>query len=68
MEGIGTLSPVDIRRVLADAATEFTPRLAESADLLGEAPGLLHERTPLPRGERLYLLPAGGQGFHLPPA
>lgn len=47
MDGIGTLSPVDIREVWADEAGDFTPWLAENADLLGEALGmdLLHEQT-----------------------
>ena len=47
MDGIGTLSPVDIREVWADEAKDFTPWLAENADLLGEALGmdLLHEQT-----------------------
>ena len=47
MEGIGTLSPVNIRPVWADEARAFTPWLAENTDLLGEALGmdLLHEET-----------------------
>lgn len=47
MEGIGTLSPVDVRKVWTDEARAFTPWLAENADLLGEALGmdLLHEET-----------------------
>ena len=47
MEGIGTLSPVDVREVWADEARDFTPWLAENADLVGEALGmdLLHEQT-----------------------
>ena len=47
MEGIGKLSPVDIRQVWADEARAFTPWLVENTDLLGEALGmdLLHEET-----------------------
>ena len=40
MEGIGTLSPVDVREVWADEARDFTPWLAENAGLVGEALGL----------------------------
>ena len=47
MDGIGALSTVDIREVWADEARDFTPWLAENADLLGEALGLdlVHEQT-----------------------
>ena len=47
MEGIGTLLPVDVRKVWPDEARDFTPWLAENSDLLGEALGmdLLHEQT-----------------------
>ena len=47
MKDIGTLSPVEIRKVWADEARVFTPWLAENTDLLGEALGmdLLHEET-----------------------
>ena len=47
MGGIGTLSPVDVREIWADEAGDFTPWLAENADLVGEALGmdLLHEQT-----------------------
>ena len=47
MEGIGTLSRVDIREVWPDEARCFTPWLAENADLFGEALGmnLVHEQT-----------------------
>ena len=47
MKCIGTLSPVDVRKVWADEARAFTPWLAENTDLLGEALGmdLLHEET-----------------------
>ena len=47
MEGIGVLSPVDIRKVWPDEAKDFTPWLAENADLLGEALGMdvVHEQT-----------------------
>ena len=47
MKGIGTLSPVDVRKVWADEARAFTPWLAENTDFLGEALGmdLLHEET-----------------------
>ena len=40
MDGVGTLSPVDIREVWADEAGDFTPWLAENAGLVGEALGL----------------------------
>ena len=47
MDRIGTLSPVEIRKVWPGEAKDFTPWLAENADLLGEALGmdLLHEQT-----------------------
>ncbi len=47
MDGIGTLSPVDVREVWATEAGDFTPWLAGNADLLGEALGmdLVHEQT-----------------------
>lgn len=47
MDSVGMLLPVDIRAVWATEAGEFTPWLAENADLLGEALGmdLLHEQT-----------------------
>ena len=47
MDGIGKLSPVEIRRLWADEAKDFTPWLAENTDLLAEALGmdLRHEQT-----------------------
>lgn len=47
MDGVGTLSPVDIRKVWPGEASDFIPWLAESADLLSEALGmdLVHEHT-----------------------
>lgn len=47
MDGVGTLSPVDVREVWATEAGDFTPWLAENAELLGEALGmdLVHEQT-----------------------
>lgn len=47
MVDLGTLSPVKARDVWSGESREFTPWLAENADLLGEALGmdLLHERT-----------------------
>ena len=47
MDGIGTLSTVDIRTVWPDEPTHFTPWLAKNAALLSEALGmeLLHEET-----------------------
>lgn len=48
MTDLGTLSPVNVRDVWPGGeAGEFTPWLAENADLLGEALGLdlVHERT-----------------------
>ena len=37
MDDIGTLSPVEIRQLWSDEAKDFTPWLAENADLLGKA-------------------------------
>ena len=47
MVDLGTLSPVKARDVWSGESREFTPWLAENADLLGEALGmdLVHERT-----------------------
>ena len=47
MVDLGTLSPVKARDVWSGESREFTPWLAENADLLGEALGmdLLHEQT-----------------------
>lgn len=47
MDGIGTLSPVDIRKVWPREASDFTPWLAENASRLGEVLGmdLVHEHT-----------------------
>lgn len=47
MNDIGTFSPVEIRQIWADEARDFTPWLAENADLLGKALGmdLLHEQS-----------------------
>ena len=52
MDGLGTLSPVGVRDVWSGESGEFTPWLAENADLLGEALGmdLLHEQTEAPVG------------------
>ena len=40
MDGIGKLSPVEIRRLWPDEAKDFTPWLAENTDLLAEALGM----------------------------
>ena len=47
MGDLGTLIPVGVREMWEDEARDFTPWLADHADLLGEAVGmdLLHERT-----------------------
>ncbi len=47
MSDLGTLIPVGVREMWEDEARDFTPWLAEHADLLGEAMGmdLLHEGT-----------------------
>ena len=47
MVELGTLSPVEVRDVWPSESGDFTPWLAENADLLSEALGmdLLHERT-----------------------
>lgn len=37
MDGIGSLLPVDVRKVRADEARDFAPWLAENTDLLGNA-------------------------------
>lgn len=53
MESIGSLESVDIREVWKDEARDFTPWLAEQAELLGEALGmeLVHEETEAAVGE-----------------
>ena len=47
MGDLGTLASMDVRQMWEDEARDFTPWLADHADLLGEAMGmdLLHERT-----------------------
>lgn len=47
MRAIGTLSALKVREVWPDEAKDFTPWLAENADLLGEALGmdLVHRET-----------------------
>lgn len=47
MDHIGTLSPVGIRKIWETEDGEFTPWLAQNADLLGEALGMAlhHEQT-----------------------
>ena len=52
MDDLGTLSPVGVRDVWSGESREFTPWLAENADLLGEALGmdLAHEQTEAPVG------------------
>ena len=53
MGDLGTLSPVDVRRVWEDESRDFTPWLAENADKLGEALGmdLIHEQTEAAVGQ-----------------
>ena len=52
MIDLGELSPVNVREVWPDESRDFTPWLAENADLLGDALGmdLLHEQTEAPVG------------------
>lgn len=47
MQEMGTLSALKVREVWQDEAKDFTPWLAENADLLGEALGmeLVHQET-----------------------
>lgn len=47
MKKVGTLSSLDVREVWSKEATDFTPWLADNADLLGEALGmaLVHRET-----------------------
>ena len=53
MESIGSLDQVNIREVWRDEAKDFTPWLAEQAELLGEALGidLVHEETEAAVGD-----------------
>ena len=50
MGDLGTLSPVQVREVWAGESRDFTPWLAENADLLGEAldMDLIHVQTEAP--------------------
>ena len=52
MGDLGTLSPVQVREVWAGESRDFTPWLAENADLLGEAldMDLIHVQTEAPVG------------------
>ena len=52
MGDLGTLSPVKVREVWAGESRDFTPWLAENADLLGEAldMDLIHVQTEAPVG------------------
>ena len=52
MGDLGTLSPVRVREVWAGESGDFTPWLAENADLLGEAldMDLIHVQTEAPVG------------------
>ena len=52
MGDLGTLSPVQVREVWAGESRDFTPWLAENADLLGEAldMNLIHVQTEAPVG------------------
>ena len=52
MGDLGTLSPVQVREVWAGESRDFTPWLAENADLLGEAldMDLTHVQTEAPVG------------------
>ena len=52
MESIGSLEAVDIREVWKGEAKNFTPWLAEQAELLGEALGreVVHEETEAAAG------------------
>lgn len=53
MRNIEKLYPVDIKEVWDNEPTDFTPWLAENADILGEALGmdLRHEQTEVPVGK-----------------
>ena len=53
MDGIGTLSSADIRKVRSDEAKDFTLWLEEKAELCGEALGMdmVHEQTEAAVGQ-----------------